>query len=75
MMNNTPYVYVAQIPTYYETIAVSSTADEARRLAGRHALKYLKAQGITDFKTVAQVVDYFGCNVVQCKMNGSVTGY
>jgi hypothetical protein len=68
-------VYVATIPTRYETVAVGSTEHNARRLAGRHALKYLKANGVTEFKTVAEVVDYFGCNVVECKVNGSVTGY
>ena len=74
-MSDLPYVFIATIPTYYETVAVGSTEDKARRLAGRHALKYLKDMGVTEFNTVAQVVDYFGCNVVQCKVNGSVTGY
>ena len=68
-------VFIATIPTRYETVAVGSTADNARRLAGRHALKYLKANGVTEFKTVAEVVDNFGCNLLECKVNGSVTGY
>jgi hypothetical protein len=66
-------VYVATIDTYYETIAVGTTEDKARRLAGRHALRYLKAQGITRFRTVADVLDYFGCNVTECKVDGSAT--
>lgn len=74
-MSDLPYVFIATIPTYYETVAVGSSAAEARRLAGRHAFKYLKEQGVTEFKTIAEVVDYFGCNVLECKVNGSVTGY
>lgn len=66
-------VYVATIDTYYETIAVGTTPDKARRLAGRHALRYLKAQNIDQFRTVAEVLDYFGCNVTECKVDGSAT--
>lgn len=66
-------VYIATIDTYYETIAVGTTADKARRLAGRHALGYLRAQDITKFRTVAEVLDYFGCNVTECKIDGSAT--
>lgn len=66
-------VYVATIPTYYETLAVAETEDKARRLAGRHALGYLRAQDIYRFRTVAEVLDYFGCHVTECKINGSAT--
>jgi hypothetical protein len=66
-------VYVAQIDTRYETIAVGTTEDKARRLAGRHALRWLKANGVTQFRTVNQVLEYFGCNVTECKVDGSAT--
>lgn len=66
-------VYIATIDTYYKTIAVGTTADKARRLAGRHALRYLKAQGITRFRTVDEVLDYFVCSVTECKVDGSAT--
>ena len=74
-MSDQQYVFIATIPTYYETVAVASTEAQARRLAGRHALRYLKVQGVIKFKTVAEVIDYFGCNVLECKVNGSVTGF
>ena len=66
-------VYVAQIETRYETIAVGTTEENARRLAGRHALKWLKEQGVTDFKSAAEVLDYFACNVTECEVDGSAT--
>lgn len=68
-------LYIAQIQTYYETLAIADAPDKARRLAGRQALKYLKEAGVTDFKTSNQVLDYFGCNITPCEINGAVTGY
>ena len=71
MMKQT--VWVAIIDTYYDTIAVGTTEDKARRLAGRHALQYLKAQGITKFRTVNDVLDWFACSVTEVDIDGSAT--
>lgn len=66
-------VYVATIETRYTTIAVGTTEENARRLAGRHALRWLKEQGVTDFKSANAVLDYFACTVTECELDGSAT--
>lgn len=52
-------VYVAQVSTYYPILAVARTRDGAINLATRKALKYLKDAGVTEHKTVKDVIEFF----------------
>ena len=56
-------VHVAIIPMHYEVIAVARTEDEAIRLAGERAIRFLREGQFGppgENYSVEEVVDYFG---------------
>lgn len=61
-------VYVARITTYYEIIAVSPTREGAINLVAKKALKYLKDAGVTEHKTIKDVIDYFSPNTTKIEI-------
>lgn len=63
-------VFVATIPTYYETLAIATTEAEARRLVAKRAFDYLKAADAVQEETSspAKVADYFGITVTEIEM-------
>ena len=67
-------VFVATIPTYCETLAVATTEDEARTLAGRKAHEYLKRRGAIrpETNTPAKCIEYFGADVTECEIGKAV---
>lgn len=67
-------VFVATIPTYYETMAVATTEREARRLACEMAYEFLKgADAIRpDTSSPEKVGEYLGITVTEVEV-GSAT--
>jgi hypothetical protein len=67
-------VFVATIPTYYETMAVATTEAEARRLVAKEAYEYLKAAKALrpETSSPAKCAEYFGVTVTVVKV-GSAT--
>jgi len=67
-------VYVATVPTKYETMAVALTEAEAVRLASEWAYQYLSDVGAKTYHTDTpqKVLDYLGSNVTEVEL-GSAT--
>lgn len=67
-------VFVATIPTYYETMAVATTEAEARRLAAKYAYEFLKGADAVRPETSSpkKVEEYFGIVVTEVEV-GSAT--
>ena len=66
-------VYVATIPTRYETMAVALTEVEARRIAAEHAYNFLKEVDATtdDTDSPEKVLDYFGSCVTEVEIGSA----
>lgn len=67
-------VYVATIETYYEVMAVAGTEAEARELACKQAVKYLRKAGAltSENNTPAKIADWFGVTVTRVPVGTAV---
>ena len=66
-------VFVATIPTRYETMAVALTEVEARRIAAEYAHKFLSDVDalMDETETPEKVLDYFGCCVTEVEIGSA----
>jgi hypothetical protein len=60
-------VYVANVETFYEVVAVAGTEREAVRLASVKALQFLRKRGAVteDTNTAAKLVEWFGISATR----------
>lgn len=66
-------VFVATIPTRYETMAVATTEVEARRVASEYAHKFLFDAGALceETDTPTKILNYFGCCVTEIEIGSA----
>jgi hypothetical protein len=74
-MKNNQTVWVARIQLAYDIVAVGSTEKKARAKCAARAIEFLTNRGCNNQDTgekwtASAINDYFGCNTIECDVDG-----